>query len=112
MTESEPMSSISAEFSWLESAIAPLSQLRVAVWGDFCLDVYWLRDTERIEVSIQTGFPGLRVYEQRHSLCGEGNVVPNLSDLGVGILQAIGVIGTDLFGRKLLELMLERGADT
>ena len=43
-----------------------------------------------------------RVRSQRYSLGGAGNVVANLIDLGVGRVQAIGVVGTDLFGAELL----------
>lgn len=101
----------SDELSWLESAIAPLSKLRVAVWGDFCLDVYWPLDSEKTELSIETGLPVWRVRDQRYSLGGAGNVVANLLDLGVGSVQAIGVVGTDLFGQKMLDILRERGAD-
>jgi rfaE bifunctional protein kinase chain/domain len=106
------MGSASGEVSWLESALAPLSKLHIAVCGDFCLDVYWLLETEKVELSIETGLPVRRVRGQRYSLGGAGNVVANLIDLGVGNVKAIGVVGTDLFGRELLGLLEGRGADT
>jgi rfaE bifunctional protein kinase chain/domain len=94
--------------SWLELALAPLSKLRVAVLGDFCLDAYWQLDTHETELSIETGLPVRRVRNQRYSLGGAGNVVANLIDLGVGRVQAVGVVGTDLFGAELLRLLRER----
>ncbi len=97
--------------SWLERAIAPLSEVRVAVFGDFCLDAYWQLDTGEAELSIETGSPVRRVRSQRYSLGGAGNVVANLIDLGVRRVQAIGVIGTDLYGEELLRLLRELGAD-
>jgi rfaE bifunctional protein kinase chain/domain len=104
LTTSEPP-------SWLELALAPLCDLRVAVLGDFCLDGYWQVDMDDTEVSIETGLPVRRVRSQRYSLGGAGNVVANLIDLGVGRVQAIGVVGKDLFGVELLRLLDERGAE-
>ncbi len=97
--------------SWLERALAPLSQFRVAVLGDFCLDGYWVLETDQTEFSVETALPVTRVRRQRYSLGGAGNVVANLIDLGVGRVQAIGVVGPDLFGRELLRLLSERGAN-
>jgi rfaE bifunctional protein kinase chain/domain len=105
------MVTVSEQLSWLERALAPLSQLRVAVLGDFCLDAYWQVDTGETEVSIETGSPVRRVRSQRYSLGGAGNVAANLVDLGVGCVRAIGVVGTDLFGGELLRLLRERGVE-
>jgi rfaE bifunctional protein kinase chain/domain len=95
--------------SWLELALAPLSQLRAAVFGDFCLDAYWELDSNEPEISIETGLPVRRVRSQRYSLGGAGNVVANLVALGAGQVQAIGVVGTDLFGAELMRLLHESG---
>ncbi|MGO8718427.1 MAG: PfkB family carbohydrate kinase [Acidobacteriaceae bacterium] len=108
----EKVIAASREPSWLELALAPLRDLRVAVLGDFCLDAYWQLDTHEAESSVETGLPVKQVRSQRYSLGGAGNVVANLIDVGVGRVQAIGVVGTDLFGVELLRLLRERGADT
>jgi bifunctional ADP-heptose synthase (sugar kinase/adenylyltransferase) len=100
------------EPSWLELAIAPLAQVKAAVFGDFCLDAYWMFETANIELSVETGLPVRRVHAQQYSLGGAGNVVANLVDLGVGRVQAIGVVGTDLFGGQLLRLLEDRGIKT
>ena len=100
-----------AQPSWLEHCLAPLPHVRAAVFGDFCLDAYWILDTEGVELSIETGLPVRRVRGQRYSLGGAGNVAANLIDLGVGAVQAIGVLGTDLFGYELMRLLDERGID-
>ena len=91
--------------SWLELALAPLSRLRAAVLGDFCLDAYWHLDATEPELSLETGLPVRRVRHQKYSLGGAGNVVANLAALGVERVQAIGVVGTDLFGAELLRLL-------
>jgi rfaE bifunctional protein kinase chain/domain len=95
--------------SWLELVLAPLSRLRAAVLGDFCLDAYWHLDSHEPELSLETGLPVRRVRTQSYSLGGAGNVVANLAALGVGQVQAIGVVGTDLFGAELLRLLRASG---
>lgn len=99
------------ESLWLEKALAPLKKVRAAVLGDFCLDSYWELDTGEAEISVETGLPVRRVRNQRYSLGGAGNVVANLIDLGVSRVQAIGVVGTDLFGKEMLRILRERGAE-
>jgi rfaE bifunctional protein kinase chain/domain len=69
-------------------------------------------ETANIELSVETGLPVRRVHAQQYSLGGAGNVVANLVDLGVGRVQAIGVVGTDLFGGQLLRLLEDRGIKT
>src|SRR5450631_3226811 len=96
--------------AWLAAALARLPELSVTVFGDFCIDAYWLLDGGRIELSIETGLPVQRVREQRYSLGGAANVVANLVDLGVGRVRAIGLVGTDPFGRELMRLLQQRGA--
>ena len=97
------------ESSWLELSLAPLSSLRAAVLGDFCLDAYWELDPSDSEISLETGLPVQRVRHQSYSLGGAGNVVANLVALGVGQVRAIGVMGTDLFGAELLRLLRAYG---
>ena len=99
------------ETSCLERAIASFPKVRAAVLGDFCLDAYWMLDTERTELSIETGLSVRHVRTQRYSLGGAGNVVANLIDLGVGSVQAIGIVGDDPFGAELLRLLRNRGVD-
>lgn len=97
---------------WLADLLAKISRGRVAVFGDFCLDAYWLIDSDESECSVETGLPVRRARRQRYSLGGAGNVVANLADLGVGEVRAVGLIGDDLFGRQMLDLMARHGVDT
>lgn len=106
------MKSADAGPNWLETALAPLTEVNAAVMGDFCLDAYWLLDTESVELSIETGLPVRRVTTQRYGLGGAGNVVANLVDLGVRSVRAVGVVGKDLFGAEMLRLLNERGVKT
>ncbi len=92
---------------WAEPLLAKLADKSVTVFGDFCLDAYWLLDTSEVENSVETGLPLRRVRAQRFSLGGAGSVVANLSELGVATIRAVGAIGDDIFGKKLIELLLQ-----
>ena len=91
----------------LREYLAQLSQARVTVFGDFCLDVYWVVDEGSEELSVETGLPLRRVREQRQSLGGAGNVAANLMALGVRQVHAVGVAGNDIFGNALLDLLAQ-----
>ncbi len=93
------------ETNWLQQCLDRLPQARVTVFGDFCLDAYWLIDTSEGEISIETNLPVRRVRRQRYSLGGAGNVVANLVDIGVGKVRAVGLIGDDMFGRAMLDML-------
>ncbi len=69
--------------SRLRDLLARIRSARVAVFGDFCLDMYWLLDPALSEVSIETGKRTTAVRREYCSLGGAGNIVANLSDLGV-----------------------------
>ena len=106
MASNDPIDS-----SWLNQALAQIGRARVAVFGDFCLDAYWLIDPSEEERSVETGLPVRRVRAQRYSLGGAGNVVANLAALGAAKVFAVGLIGDDLFGRTMRELLDGLGAD-
>ena len=78
---------------WLDACLTKLPAARVTVFGDFCLDAYWLIDDGEPEVSVETALGVHRVRTQRYSLGGAGNVAANLVDLGVGQVRAVGLIG-------------------
>ncbi len=91
--------------SWLGSLLTAIPQTSVAVFGDFCLDAYWLIDPDESESSIETLLPVRRIRKQHYTLGGAGNIVANLAALGVGHIQATGLIGDDLFGREMLKFL-------
>jgi bifunctional ADP-heptose synthase (sugar kinase/adenylyltransferase) len=91
--------------------IGRLSDARVTVFGDYCLDAYWDIFDGTPELSVETGLPVRRVMSQRYSLVGAGSVVANLTQLGVGLVFPIGVVGTDMFGEKIRGLLSATGAD-
>lgn len=78
-----------------------LPALRIAVVGDFFLDKYLVTDPDLSEVSIETGLEARQVVDVRCTPGAAGTVTSNLSALGVGRLEAIGVIGEDGEGYEL-----------
>jgi len=96
---------------WLEDVLRRLGDARVTVFGDFCLDAYWIIDPDRSELSIETGLPVRRVRQQRYGLGGAGNVVANLVDLGVGYVRCVALVGDDMFGREMLRVLRSLNVD-
>ncbi|MFA5863185.1 MAG: PfkB family carbohydrate kinase [Phycisphaerae bacterium] len=87
------------------------ADLHIGVLGDFCVDAYWLLDETKIEYSVETRKPTHAVCRQNYSLGGAGNVVSNLVALSVVDVKAFGVIGDDVFGREMLDLLHRRNVD-
>ena len=91
---------------------AKIKDVKIAVYGDFCLDAYWTMDAEGSEVSVETGLKAEAVSKQRYSPGGAGNVVANLAALKPKAIKVIGAIGNDIHGRELTSLLSNLGADT
>jgi rfaE bifunctional protein kinase chain/domain len=89
----------------LQEILNHLQNVKIAVIGDFCLDVYWVLDMTASELSVETNKMTQPIKEQRYTLGGAGNVVANLHDMGVGDIHAFGIVGDDPFGKKMLALL-------
>jgi rfaE bifunctional protein kinase chain/domain len=89
----------------LDEILNGFGRLRIGVLGDFCIDAYWLLDQTQVERSLETGKSTKAICEQSYGLGGAGNVVSNLVALGVGEVAAFGVVGDDVFGREMLDLL-------
>jgi len=77
------------------------SELRIAVFGDFCLDRYLEIDPERKETSIETGLPVHNVVNVRAQPGAAGTILNNLCALGIGALYPVGFAGNDGEGFEL-----------
>jgi rfaE bifunctional protein kinase chain/domain len=88
-----------------------LGNARVAVIGDFCLDVYWFADMTKSELSRETPHFPLPVVRERMSPGGAGNVAMNLLALAPKSVQIVGVFGDDWRGAALRKLLETAGAD-
>jgi D-beta-D-heptose 7-phosphate kinase / D-beta-D-heptose 1-phosphate adenosyltransferase len=82
---------------------------RVLVIGDVMLDRYLWGMVEK--VSPEAPVPVVRLDHQSHTAGGAANVATNLSMLGCRV-SVIGVIGADVDGRQLLELLRSSNIDT
>ena len=95
----------------INEILARIKNVKIAVYGDFCLDAYWLLDPRGSEVSAETGLQAQAVGKHYCSLGGASNVVANLSALEPAVIQIIGVVGDDIFGRELTRQLHELGGD-
>lgn len=86
-----------------------LPHLAVAVVGDFFLDKYLIIDRSLSEVSLETGLEAYQVVAKRSSPGAAGTVTSNLRALGVGRVEAIGVIGDDGEGYELRQGLTRTG---
>ncbi len=96
----------------ISEILARIKNVKVAVYGDFCVDAYWLLDPCGSEVSLETGLQAQAVARHYYSLGGASNVVANLAALRPASIQVIGVVGDDIFGRELARQLKELGVDT
>ncbi|MEN6576261.1 MAG: PfkB family carbohydrate kinase [Phycisphaerales bacterium] len=96
----------------IKEILSQIENTRVAVYGDFCIDAYWILDPKGSEVSEETGLQARAVRRHYYSLGGASNVVANLAALKPKAIQVVGVVGDDIFGRELRRQFDELGVDT
>ncbi len=92
----------------LSNLLQKFERCRVLVIGDLMLDEYLWGPIQRI--SPEAPVPILSVVQQDSTLGGSGNVVKNLADLSACVV-AIGVIGDNIAGQRLLEQLDRLGVD-
>lgn len=95
----------------LNEILEKIKQVKVAVYGDFCLDAYWFLDPRGGEISAETGLHSQAVKKHYFTLGGAANVVANLAALEPAKIKVIGVIGNDIFGREMVRQFEELGVD-
>ncbi|MBN2456212.1 MAG: hypothetical protein JXB29_06735 [Sedimentisphaerales bacterium] len=96
----------------VEDILERIKDVKVAVYGDFCIDAYWFIDPRGSEVSVETGLRTQAVRKHYYSLGGASNVVSNLAALEPAGIKVIGVTGNDIFGRELTKQLHALGVDT
>ena len=96
----------------LETVIEKIKDVKVALYGDFCLDAYWVLDPRGSEVSVETGLQAQAVKEQKYSLGGASNIAANLAALKPKEIKIFGVAGNDIFGREMISQLNKIGVDT
>lgn len=98
-------------FERLETILARIQQLHMAVIGDFALDFYFDLQTSTGEFSLETAKEVHLASAPRAYLGGAGNVAKNLAVLGAHV-TAFGVRGNDLFGREMAYQMAALGINS
>lgn len=96
----------------ISEILKKINSTQIAVYGDFCLDAYWIMDPDGSEISVETGLKAEAVAKQIYSPGGAGNIVANLAALNPAAIKVIGVIGDDIQGRELSAQLQALGADT
>ena len=96
----------------LENLLKKINEIKVAVYGDFCLDAYWTMDPRRSEVSVETGLQAEAVAKHSYSLGGASNVVANLAALRPAEIKIFGARGEDIYGREMTSQLLSLGVNT
>jgi rfaE bifunctional protein kinase chain/domain len=89
-----------------------ITDVNIAVYGDFCLDSYWILDEQTTETSVETGLPVHSVSRSYNTPGGAANVVSNLAALNPASIRVIGVVGNDMHGRELTSQLKTLDADT
>ncbi len=95
----------------LQRILEGTDKAKLAVIGDFCLDVYWIADMRRSVLSREVPHYPLPIVQERMSPGGAGNVVMNMLALSPASVIAIGIIGSDWRGAAIKELLSKGGAD-
>ncbi|MGI9289761.1 MAG: bifunctional D-glycero-beta-D-manno-heptose-7-phosphate kinase/D-glycero-beta-D-manno-heptose 1-phosphate adenylyltransferase HldE [Gammaproteobacteria bacterium] len=90
-------------------SIPDFSGLNVLVVGDLMLDQYWFGPTSRI--SPEAPVPVVQVRRSEVRPGGAANVAINLVSLGIDVTVS-GIVGNDLGGSELAELLHEAGVMT
>jgi len=88
-----------------------LDNVKIAVIGDFCIDVYWYADMTKSELSRETPHFPLPVQREVMSPGAAGNVANNIAALKIQKLYALGVVGNDWRGKSLKDGLAEVGID-
>jgi rfaE bifunctional protein kinase chain/domain len=96
----------------IQELLSALPHRAVAVAGDFFLDQYWVTDPNLAEISLETGRTAHQITEVRLSPGAAGTVACNLAALGVGRVEAVGLVGADGNGFELLRSLQRAGVST
>ena len=99
------------ETGQLEAILSRFSQVRVAVLGDFFLDLYIELDRSLSELSLETNKEAFQAVNLRGQPGAAGVVTANLVALGAQT-AAIGVLGQDGNGFTLQQALTSQGVQT
>lgn len=96
----------------VKEILEKIRNVKIAVYGDFCIDAYWILDPGGGEISVETGLQTQAVKSHYYTLGGASNIVANLAALKPAHIKTIGVIGDDIYGRELFHQLEQLKVDT
>lgn len=96
----------------LQALFDRFASLHIAVAGDLFLDRWYEIDPTLDEPSLETGLTAWQVVKKRAAAGAAGTVLNNLSEMGVGALEVISLVGDDGDGWEMRKLLEARGIDT
>ena len=96
----------------VQEILEKLKNVNIAVYGDFCIDAYWIMNPEGSEISVETGLKAEAVSCHHYSLGGASNIIANIAALKPANIQVVGVIGDDIYGRELIRQFESMNVDT
>lgn len=95
----------------LETMLENVGRARIGLIGDMCLDMYWLADMTKSEISRETPHFPLPIVEERYQPGGAGNAACNIAALKPGVVKVIGIAGADWRGDLLVKALSDQGID-
>lgn len=96
----------------IQKILSRIPQVRAAIIGDICLDIYWQADMQLSHLSRETPHHNLPIVAERMSPGGGGNVAANMAALKPATVYTLGVMGDDWRGMMLEKLLEETGINT
>ena len=96
----------------LEALLGRFPDISVALVGDLFLDRFYEIDPQLDEKSLETGLTAHQVVRRRSAPGAGGNVLSNVSALGVGRIECVSFVGDDGDGWELLRHLNARRVDT
>ncbi|NCB62104.1 MAG: carbohydrate kinase [Clostridia bacterium] len=97
--------------SRLGELLSRFPSLRITVVGDLFLDRWWEIDRDLDEESVETSLTAYQITGRRVSAGAAGTVLNNLSDLGVGTLRCVSLLGDDGEGWEVSRLLAAKRVD-
>ncbi len=88
-----------------------ISEKKIVVLGDYCLDKYIYSDPAEDDVSVETGMAAWQIYDKKMAAGVAGTITNNLCALGAKVI-CVGIIGDDGEGFELQKELRKIGADT
>lgn len=85
--------------------------LHITVAGDLFIDRWWEIDEGLNEPSIETGLTAYQIVKKRSAAGAAGTVLNTLSEMGVGTLEVVSMVGDDGDGWEMLKKLRERRVD-